>query len=99
MKMLKKGNVYYAVLFYNMAMYNGLSTVECKNSLATKYRQSQLCQNVLEELGHVDQHIAEGAKGHDKAAEYATSFFYQVSQLQKHIKTLEKTCFLHKKTI
>ncbi|XP_039661492.1 broad substrate specificity ATP-binding cassette transporter ABCG2b isoform X2 [Perca fluviatilis] len=53
-------------------------TAECKNSLATKYRQSQLCLNVLEELGHVDRRIAEGAKGHDKAAEYATSFFYQM---------------------
>ncbi|XP_032380953.1 broad substrate specificity ATP-binding cassette transporter ABCG2b [Etheostoma spectabile] len=55
-----------------------ITAVECKSSLATKYRQSQLCQNVLEELAHVDQHIAEGAKGRDKATEYATSFFYQM---------------------
>ncbi|XP_044047465.1 broad substrate specificity ATP-binding cassette transporter ABCG2b isoform X3 [Siniperca chuatsi] len=55
-----------------------LTAVECKNPLATKYHQSQLCQNVLEELDHVNQSIAEGAKGQDKAADYATSFFYQV---------------------
>lgn len=66
-----------------MAMYNGLSlfTVECNNLLATKYRQSHLCQNVLEELDHVSQSIAEGDKGQDEAANYATSFLYQVSQL------------------
>lgn len=79
-------------------MYNGLSvsTVECKNPLAAKYRQSQLCQNVLEELNHVNQSVAEGAKSQDKAADYATSFLYQVSQqFRKHIKTLDKTSFLH----
>ncbi|XP_037620517.1 broad substrate specificity ATP-binding cassette transporter ABCG2b isoform X1 [Sebastes umbrosus] len=55
-----------------------LTAVECKNPLAAKYRQSQLCQNVLEELSHVNQSVAEGAKGQDKAADYATSFLYQM---------------------
>ncbi|KAI3353341.1 hypothetical protein L3Q82_019881, partial [Scortum barcoo] len=56
-----------------------ISAVEDKNPLATKYRQSQLCQNVLEELDHVNfNSIAEGAKGQDHAADYATSFSYQM---------------------
>lgn len=58
-----------------------LSTAECKNPLATKYRQSELCQKVLEEVDHVNQSIAEGVKGQDEAPDYVTSFFYQVSQL------------------
>uniref|UniRef100_A0A8C4H7I9 ABC transporter domain-containing protein n=1 Tax=Dicentrarchus labrax TaxID=13489 RepID=A0A8C4H7I9_DICLA len=50
----------------------------CKNPLATKYRQSQLCQNVLEELDHVNKSTAEGVKGQDEAADYVTSFLYQL---------------------
>ncbi|KAM6940889.1 broad substrate specificity ATP-binding cassette transporter ABCG2b isoform 2-T2 [Lycodopsis pacificus] len=53
-------------------------TSECKNPLANKYRQSQLCRNVLDELDQVNQSIADGAKGQDEAADYATSFFYQL---------------------
>ncbi|GLD52122.1 broad substrate specificity ATP-binding cassette transporter ABCG2b [Lates japonicus] len=51
---------------------------ECKNQLATKYRQSQLCQKVLEELDHVYRSIGEGVKGQEEAANYATSFLYQM---------------------
>lgn len=58
-----------------------LSTDDCKNPLAIKYYQSQLCKNMLEELNHVNQSIAEGVKGQDKAADYVTSFLYQVSQI------------------
>ncbi|KAF3852146.1 hypothetical protein F7725_005501 [Dissostichus mawsoni] len=59
-----------------------LSTAECKNPLATKYRQSQLCQKVVEELNHVNKSIAEGVKGHDEPADYVTSFCYQDSAEQ-----------------
>lgn len=45
------------------------------------YRQSQLGRNVLEELDHVNQSISDGASGPDEAADYATSFLYQASQL------------------
>ncbi|XP_042286920.1 broad substrate specificity ATP-binding cassette transporter ABCG2b isoform X1 [Thunnus maccoyii] len=55
-----------------------LTAAECKNPLAVKYCQSQLCQNMLEELNHVNQSVAEGVKGQDKAADYVTSFFYQM---------------------
>ncbi|KAF3852390.1 hypothetical protein F7725_005745, partial [Dissostichus mawsoni] len=55
-----------------------LTTAECKNPLATKYRQSQLCQKVVEELNHVNKSIAEGVKGHDEPADYVTSFCYQM---------------------
>ncbi|XP_029292193.1 broad substrate specificity ATP-binding cassette transporter ABCG2b [Cottoperca gobio] len=53
-------------------------TAESKNPLATKYHQSQLCQNVLEELDHVNKNAAIGAIGQEKAVDYATSFFYQM---------------------
>ncbi|KAM7009465.1 broad substrate specificity ATP-binding cassette transporter ABCG2b [Tautogolabrus adspersus] len=55
-----------------------LDAVESKNPLASKYHQSKLCQTMLEELDHVTQLIAEGAKGQDQAADYATSFLYQM---------------------
>ncbi|KAM7394541.1 hypothetical protein PAMP_021337 [Pampus punctatissimus] len=55
-----------------------LTAAECKNPLAIKYCQSQLCQNMLEELDHVNQSISEGVKGQDKAADYVTSFLYQM---------------------
>lgn len=54
------------------------TAVECYNPLATKYRQSQLCQDVLEELNHVNQSIAEGPKGKEERVDYATSFLYQM---------------------
>uniref|UniRef100_H3DR92 ATP-binding cassette, sub-family G (WHITE), member 2c n=1 Tax=Tetraodon nigroviridis TaxID=99883 RepID=H3DR92_TETNG len=44
---------------------------------ATEYRQSHLCQNVLQELEHVSQSATDGTKGHGEAADYATTFFYQ----------------------
>uniref|UniRef100_A0A4W6CRG6 ATP-binding cassette, sub-family G (WHITE), member 2c n=1 Tax=Lates calcarifer TaxID=8187 RepID=A0A4W6CRG6_LATCA len=55
-----------------------LPTDECKNQLAIKYRQSQLCQKVLEELDHVYRSIGEGVKDQEEAANYATSFLYQM---------------------
>nr|XP_046227440.1 broad substrate specificity ATP-binding cassette transporter ABCG2b isoform X2 [Scatophagus argus] len=55
-----------------------LTEEKCENLLATKYRQSQLFQEVLEELDHVYHSVAEGSYGQDKAADYATSFFYQM---------------------
>ncbi|XP_034087315.1 broad substrate specificity ATP-binding cassette transporter ABCG2b isoform X1 [Gymnodraco acuticeps] len=55
-----------------------LTTAECKNPLAIKYRQSELCQKVVEELNHVDKSIAEGVKDHDEPADYVTSFCYQM---------------------
>lgn len=58
-----------------------LSAVECKNTLATKFRQSELCLNVLKELEHVNQSLAEGVKGPDEPVDYATSFLYQVREL------------------
>ncbi|XP_049428959.1 broad substrate specificity ATP-binding cassette transporter ABCG2b [Epinephelus fuscoguttatus] len=53
-------------------------TAECYNPLATKYRQSQLCQDVLEELNHVNQSVAEGLKREEEPVDYATSFLYQM---------------------
>ncbi|XP_071765457.1 broad substrate specificity ATP-binding cassette transporter ABCG2b [Centroberyx gerrardi] len=55
-----------------------LTAVECKNPLALKYSQSPLCQNVLEELGHVSRATGEGVKGQEETADYATSFCYQM---------------------
>lgn len=51
------------------------------DSLATKYRHSHLCQNMIQELEHVSQNAAGGTKGRGEAADYATTFFYQVSKL------------------
>uniref|UniRef100_A0A669ETX9 ATP-binding cassette, sub-family G (WHITE), member 2b n=1 Tax=Oreochromis niloticus TaxID=8128 RepID=A0A669ETX9_ORENI len=51
---------------------------DCKNPLAIKYRQSQLYQNMMEELDHVNQSIVDGLTGEDKPANYATSFLYQM---------------------
>ncbi|XP_056265655.1 broad substrate specificity ATP-binding cassette transporter ABCG2b [Pseudoliparis swirei] len=55
-----------------------VSLTEGNNPLANKFSQSQLCQNMLQELDHVNQSIADGVKGQDKAADYATSFLYQM---------------------
>ncbi|XP_034394319.1 broad substrate specificity ATP-binding cassette transporter ABCG2b [Cyclopterus lumpus] len=55
-----------------------LTEGEGTNPLANKFSKSQLCQNMLQELDHVNQSIADGAKGQDKAAAYATSFLYQL---------------------
>lgn len=54
--------------------------MEGKNSLSIKYKQSHLYQNVIEELDYVNPNISEEVKGEDKAADYATSFQYQVSE-------------------
>ncbi|KAL3996741.1 macrophage-stimulating 1 receptor [Sarotherodon galilaeus] len=51
---------------------------DCKNPLAITYRQSQLYQNMMEELDHVNQSIVDGVTGEDKPANYATSFLYQM---------------------
>ncbi|XP_071360623.1 broad substrate specificity ATP-binding cassette transporter ABCG2b isoform X2 [Trachinotus anak] len=58
--------------------FESVTAAECKNPLATQYRQSQLCQKVLEELDHVNQSIAERVDGQEEAANYATSFLYQM---------------------
>uniref|UniRef100_A0A3Q4GU33 ATP-binding cassette, sub-family G (WHITE), member 2c n=1 Tax=Neolamprologus brichardi TaxID=32507 RepID=A0A3Q4GU33_NEOBR len=52
--------------------------LDCKNPLAIKYQESQLYQNMIEELDHVNQSIVDGVTGEDKPANYATSFFYQM---------------------
>lgn len=49
-----------------------------KNMLAVKYQQSQLYQNVITELDHLNQSFAEEVGGENKPASYATSFFYQL---------------------
>lgn len=64
------------------------------NSLATEYRQSHLCQNVLQELEHVSPSAVDGAKGHDEAPDYATTFFYQVIKLTGHVSFRELTSHL-----
>lgn len=51
------------------------------SSLANTYRQSHLCQNVLQELEHVGQSSTDKIKGPDEVADYPTTFFYQVSKL------------------
>lgn len=61
-------------------MISSLTQEDCKNPLAIKYQQSQLYQNMIEELDHVNQSIVDGVTGEDKPANYATSFFYQVSK-------------------
>ncbi|XP_068445183.1 broad substrate specificity ATP-binding cassette transporter ABCG2b isoform X2 [Clinocottus analis] len=54
------------------------SAAQGSNPLVNMYSQSQAYQNMMEELDHVNQSIADGAKGQDKAADYATSFLYQL---------------------
>ncbi|XP_056223762.1 broad substrate specificity ATP-binding cassette transporter ABCG2b [Seriola aureovittata] len=58
--------------------FESVTAAECRNPLAATYRQSQLCQKVLEELDHVNQSTAEGVAGQDETASYATSFLYQM---------------------
>ncbi|KAM8880371.1 broad substrate specificity ATP-binding cassette transporter ABCG2b [Spinachia spinachia] len=55
-----------------------LTAEEDKNPLANQYRQSQLGQNVLAQLDHVKQSGSDGANGPDEAADYATTFLYQL---------------------
>ncbi|XP_037328608.2 broad substrate specificity ATP-binding cassette transporter ABCG2b [Pungitius pungitius] len=55
-----------------------LTAEEDKNPLANLYRRSPLGRNVLEELDHVNLSISDGAGGPDQAADYATSFLYQL---------------------
>ncbi|XP_061575748.1 broad substrate specificity ATP-binding cassette transporter ABCG2b isoform X2 [Cololabis saira] len=52
--------------------------VEGKNSHSAKYRQSHLYQNVMEELNRLNQGLSEEVKGEGDAAQYATSFLYQM---------------------
>lgn len=54
-------------------------STECKNPLALRYQQSQMLRNVLEELEQQSQMEMEGVKGQNIAANYVTSFFYQVT--------------------
>ncbi|XP_053271490.1 broad substrate specificity ATP-binding cassette transporter ABCG2b [Pleuronectes platessa] len=55
-----------------------LTADDSKNTLAGKYRQSQLCQKVLQELERVNQSIGDGVKGQDEVPTYVTSFLYQM---------------------
>lgn len=57
------------------------------SSLANTYRQSHLCQNVLQELEHVSQSSVDKIKGPDEVADYPTTFFYQVSKLMQMLST------------
>lgn len=54
-------------------------STECKNPLALRYQESQMHQNVLEELEHKSQMEIEGVEDQNMAANYVTSFFYQVT--------------------
>lgn len=60
-------------------------STECKNPLALIYQQSSMHQKVLEELGLQSLMEMEGVKGQKMAANYVTSFFYQVT-LKKALK-------------
>lgn len=58
-----------------------------------KYQGSELFHKVLEELNHMNMSTDEGVKGEDEAANYVTSFLYQVSQVRIsvcNIKTIIK---------
>ncbi|XP_062243824.1 broad substrate specificity ATP-binding cassette transporter ABCG2b isoform X2 [Platichthys flesus] len=55
-----------------------LTADDSKNTLAGKYRQSQLCQTVLQELERVNQSMGDGVKGQDEIPNYVTSFLYQM---------------------
>ncbi|XP_060939115.1 broad substrate specificity ATP-binding cassette transporter ABCG2b [Limanda limanda] len=55
-----------------------LTADDIKNPLAGKYRQSQLCQTVLQELERVNQSIGDGVKGQEEVPTYVTSFLYQM---------------------
>ncbi|XP_029993350.1 broad substrate specificity ATP-binding cassette transporter ABCG2b [Sphaeramia orbicularis] len=57
---------------------DSINGADDQNVLAMKYRQSQLFQDVLEELEHVNQNAAEGVKGHEEGVDYTTSFLYQM---------------------
>ncbi|XP_037109613.1 broad substrate specificity ATP-binding cassette transporter ABCG2b isoform X2 [Syngnathus acus] len=58
-----------------------INTSERKNVLAVKYFQSQLCQDVLRELDRISLGVAGEVKGREEAADYATSFLYQMRVL------------------
>ncbi|KAM9817768.1 broad substrate specificity ATP-binding cassette transporter ABCG2b isoform X2 [Syngnathus typhle] len=58
-----------------------MNTSERKNVLAVKYLQSQLCQDVLRELDRISLGVAGEVKGREEAADYATSFLYQMRVL------------------
>ncbi|XP_058495681.1 broad substrate specificity ATP-binding cassette transporter ABCG2b [Solea solea] len=55
-----------------------ISADDSQNPLASRYRQSSLCQRVLEELGRLNLSSAERDKGQDEPVDYATSFLYQL---------------------
>nr|XP_043884142.1 broad substrate specificity ATP-binding cassette transporter ABCG2-like [Solea senegalensis] len=55
-----------------------ISADDSQNPLASRYRQSSLCQRVLEELGRLNLSSAERGKGQDEPVDYATSFLYQL---------------------
>lgn len=63
-----------------MALSCLLLAANDKNALATHYRQSQLHQNVMEELEDVTQSIAGVATSEEQAPAYVTSFLYQVNK-------------------
>ncbi|XP_054634709.1 broad substrate specificity ATP-binding cassette transporter ABCG2b isoform X4 [Dunckerocampus dactyliophorus] len=55
-----------------------INTADCKNILAVKYYQSQLCRDTLHELDRIEHHIADGIMAQHKTDDYATSFLYQM---------------------
>ncbi|XP_068606891.1 broad substrate specificity ATP-binding cassette transporter ABCG2b [Brachionichthys hirsutus] len=55
-----------------------ITTAETENQLASAYRRSQLCHNVLQEQEHLNQRSEEGSQHREKAADYATPFLYQM---------------------
>ncbi|XP_068177156.1 broad substrate specificity ATP-binding cassette transporter ABCG2b [Antennarius striatus] len=55
-----------------------IRTVEFENPLASKYRQSQLCNSMLQELDRLNQNSAERNNNGNATATYATSFLYQM---------------------
>ncbi|KAM9770230.1 broad substrate specificity ATP-binding cassette transporter ABCG2b [Menidia menidia] len=55
-----------------------LTDVKGESSLAVKYRQSRLYQNVIEEQDQMSQSYPGALKSQDEASTYATSFLYQM---------------------
>lgn len=59
--------------------------------MAAKYCESQLYQNVMQELDNVYEHIPDVSNKNAEAVDYVTPFLYQVSR-----SVVEKAFFLHK---
>nr|XP_057942876.1 broad substrate specificity ATP-binding cassette transporter ABCG2b isoform X2 [Doryrhamphus excisus]XP_057942881.1 broad substrate specificity ATP-binding cassette transporter ABCG2b isoform X2 [Doryrhamphus excisus]XP_057942889.1 broad substrate specificity ATP-binding cassette transporter ABCG2b isoform X2 [Doryrhamphus excisus] len=55
-----------------------INTAECKNILAVRYYQSQLCRDMLHQLDRIHRSLADGITALQKTDRYATSFLYQM---------------------